>query len=564
MIAIPARVAYLRRIHLFRDLTDESLTFIAELLKEDVLNGGQEIFAEGSAAERFYIIYQGKVSLTQMRGREKVELASLGGGDYFGEEALFVNHKRTETIKAAEKTALFFISRKEFNDLIRRFPKLKTAFEISIESRRLARALRFNWLRNDEVVYFVARKHYTLLIDALALPVFLCLAALGIAGWGILVHSWMAGVGGALLFVGMVGWTIWRGIDWGNDYYIVTNQRVVWLEKVVGIYDSRQEAPLSTILSVGVETDFTGRLLDYGDVVVRTFVGKIPFKHVAHPYQASHMVEEQWSRSKHVASAAEKEAIRNAIRRKLGLTVQVGEKTEKQPEKAPVPMLYKPGWGAIIVAKLFQNSKIFKVRFESGDTVTYRKHIFVLIRNIFLPAFVCLLFVIGMGIRAFIWFRGVRVGVDILFVSLFFVFAYPLWRLIYQYLDWSNDIFQVTDDQIIDIDKKPFGTEERKAAPLEHILATASERLGILGHIFNYGTVYITVGGSRLSFEDVYNPTAVQLDIDNRRIARKAKQEEGRITDEREHMAEWLAAYHENAEEFQDELNRPKPDTKSG
>ena len=564
MIAIPARVAYLRRIHLFRGLKDESLTFIAELLKEEVLNDGQEIFAEGAPAERFYIICQGKVSLTQMRGKQKVQLPSLVGGDYFGEEALFVNHKRTETIKAAEKTALFSISHKEFYDLIRRFPQLKTAFEVSIESRRLARELRFNWLRNDEVVYFVARKHYTLLIDALALPVFLCLTAMGIVGWSILVRSWMAGVGGALLFVGMVGWTIWRGIDWGNDYYIVTNQRVVWLEKVVGIYDSRQEAPLSTILSVGVETDFTGRLLDYGDVVVRTFVGKIPFKHVAHPYQASHMVEEQWSRSKHVASAAEKEAMRNAIRRKLGLTVQVGEQTEKQTEKAPVPVLYKPGWGAIIMAKLFQNSKIFKVRFESGDTITYRKHIFVLIRNIFLPALVCLLFVIGMGIRAFVWFRGGRVGVDVLFVTLFLVFAYPLWRLIYQYLDWSNDIFQVTDDQIIDIDKKPFGTEERKAAPLEHILATASERLGILGHIFNYGTVYITVGGSQLSFEDVYDPTTVQLDIDNRRIARRAKQEEGRITDEREHMAEWLAAYHENAGEFQDELNRPKPDTESG
>ena len=42
---------------------------------------------------------------------------------------------------------------------------------------------------------------------------------------------------------------------------------------------------------------------------------------------------------------------------------------------------------------------------------------------------------------------------------------------VYQYLDWRNDIFQVTPDQILDIDKKPFGSEERRAAPLENILA---------------------------------------------------------------------------------------------
>jgi len=529
-----------------------------------VFEEGKEIFKEGSAADRFYIIYQGKVTITQMRRNETVELASLVNGDYFGEEALFINRKRSATIRAAEKTFLFFISRKEFNELIRRFPRLRAGFEISIASRRLARQLRFKWLRPDEVIYFLARKHYTLLIDALALPIILCIAAMGVTAWGVLVNSWITSGGGILFFVLMVLWAIWRGIDWGNDYYIVTNQRVIWLEKVVGIYDSRQEAPLSTVLSVGVETDLVGRMLDYGNVVVRTFVGKIPFNHVAHPYQASHMVEEQWSRSKHVASAQEKEAMRDAIRKKLGLTEKIAVKSATQTEKVSVPRLYKPGLGAILVAKLFANSKIFRVRFEAGDTITYRKHIFVLIKNIWLPALVCLFFVLGMGLRAYAWFRSGMTNVDILFLLLFLAFFYPLWRLIYQYLDWSNDIFLVTEDQIIDIDKKPFGTEERKAAPLENILATASERLGIIGHIFNYGTVYITVGGSKLAFEDVYNPAAVQQDIDNRRIARKNKQEEGRAAAERERMADWLASYHENIQEIESELDHPENETKSG
>ena len=126
---------------------------------------------------------------------------------------------------------------------------------------------------------------------------------------------------------------MWNWIDWGNDYYIVTNQRVIWLEKVIGLYDSRQEAPLSTVLSVGVETDVTGRLLDYGNVIVRTYVGKIPFSHVSHPYEAAHLVEEQWTRTKRSASRMEKEAMRNVLRQKMGLTVRRKSEETAKPKK---------------------------------------------------------------------------------------------------------------------------------------------------------------------------------------------------------------------------------------
>jgi hypothetical protein len=93
---------------------------------------------------------------------------------------------------------------------------------------------------------------------------------------------------------------------------------VVWLEKVVGIYDSRQESPLSTILSVGIEANPFGRVLNYGDVVVRTFVGKIIFNNVNHPDQASHMVEEYWQRTRETAASMEKEAMKDALRKQRG------------------------------------------------------------------------------------------------------------------------------------------------------------------------------------------------------------------------------------------------------
>ncbi len=131
-------------------------------------------------------------------------------------------------------------------------------------------------------------------------------------------------------------------------------------------------------------------------------------------------------------------------------------------------------------------------------------------------------------------------------------FPLLLW-VIYEAADWSNDKFEVNNDQIVDLDKKPFGTESRNAALLENILSTEYKRIGILGEIFNYGTVYIAVGGTKLAFEDVIDPAAVQSDINRRRAARIEKKNQASVAAERERMAEWLATYHHSAQEFVEE-----------
>ena len=120
---------------------------------------------------------------------------------------------------------------------------------------------------------------------------------------------------------------------------------------------------------------------------------------------------------------------------------------------------------------------------------------------------------------------------------------------IYQYLDWRNDIYVVTSDQILDIDKKPFGSETRRSAPLENILSTEAERVGLAGYLMNFGTVYITIGGASLDFEGVQDPSTVQADIDRRREARLAQKHELEAAAERELMSDWLIAYHENQQE---------------
>jgi len=363
-------------------------------------------------------------------------------------------------------------------------------------------------------------------------------------------------------------WTVWSVIDWGSDYYIVTNQRVVWLEKVVGIYDSRQESPIGTILSVGVETDQLGRILDYGNVIIKTYVGKIMFSHVTHPNQAQHMIEEYWNRTKEHTVGVEKEALKNAIRKRLGLPLVNAGPGFGDP--APVISFEKPppktSAGTFNILK-YLGANSLKLRYEQGDHVIYRKHWVVLLMQAWVPAagslFTFLLFLARLVQLSFDPNQSLFNFTDgfsidswtLVFFFTFFPFA--AW-FGYEVADWTNDKYEVTNEQIIDIDKTPFGTETRSAAQLESILGTNYERKGVLGNIFNYGTVYITVGGSKLAFEDVIDPATVQSDIDRRRMARQLKQNEAKLSGERERMAEWLAFYHQSAEQFKEEERKFK------
>jgi cyclic nucleotide-binding protein len=557
-IELPARIAFLKKIHLFHGLEEDEYAAMAEELHEVSVAKGDVVFQQDSKAESFYLIYGGSVRIVRRQNKKEIQLARLVREDYFGEMALVENRRRSATVTALADTLLLVLSRQNFEKLYKQKPNLKLNLSVAIRSRQLARQLLFKWLRPDEVVYFLARKHPVILYQSLGLPILAFVVPFGLFyGWFAIAPFFIVGLAAWLSLIAVIGWIIWLVIDWGNDYYIVTNQRVVWLEKVIGIYDSRQESPLSTVLSVGIEANPLGRALDYGNVIVRTFVGRIPFSHVNHPHQAARMIEEYWQRTREAAVGLEKEAMKDAIRKRLGIPIPPRPKTDTVSAPPPSPKTSN------LLRLLGANT--LKLRYESGDTVTYRKHWVVLIMEAWMPVLGMLAVIVLFFQRlyqlvrtpgeVFISFNG-GISVDAWAGALLILLVVLFGWFVYRVLDWSNDKFEVTPEQIIDLDKKPFGTETRNAAQLENILGTEYRRIGLLGNIFNYGTVYITVGGTKLAFEDVMDPAAVQSDINRRRAARADKKKQAEVTAERERMAEWLATYHKSAQEFVDEENK--------
>ncbi len=563
MIELKDRVAFLNKIHVFSGLNEAQLSSIAAKLEERTLPLNSVVFERGSKPDGFYVIFKGRVKVTRQREKGVDFLAWLIAGDYFGEEALFENRDRSATITTTEDSILLFLSRAHFEDLLKQHEKLKPNFMVAIKSRKLARSLRFKWLGPREVIYFLARRHKIRLYQTLMAPLFVIFIPILLFLWSMVSGATTPYAVGILILIGDLLWAIWRAVDWSNDYYIVTNHRVVWVERVIGIYDSRQEVPLSTILAVNVETDAVGRILDYGNVTVRTFVGSIKFDYVDHPVQAADMIREYWERTKVVGVQAQKVAMKNALRSKLGLTALPVPKEELPPITMEDKEVQKKSLLRIVL------SNLFKLRVEDGGTVIYRKHWFVLMQQAGRP----LLFFFGINILILIriWYLYRTVGSklierteagvirpDTLVVFLMFILLPIIGWLVWEYIDWSNDIFKITPEEIIDLDKTPLGTEERRSAQIENILSTEYQRIGLAGYLLNFGTVYISVGGSKLEFQDVLDPAGVQADINRRRVARIAKKNEDTANIERERMAVWLAAYHQNVSEFDAPVTAPE------
>lgn len=554
------RVNFIRHIHLFYGLNDDQLQVIAEELDEQKFEAGEEIIQEGIEGASVFLIYSGKVRVTR-KGVEK-PLATFVTGDYMGEESVLSNrHRRTATVTAIENTFTLVLTRALFHKLLKQAPSLQANFAVTANSHRLARKIHFSWIQPDEVIYFMARKHPILLVQMLILPVLLTLAAVT----GMLI-SWLTPVASdasarmmettwyiaLAVGLGAAAWNLWNIMDWSNDYYIVTDRRVVWLEKVVGIYDSRQETPLSAIQRVNVQTKLTGRVLDYGDVIVRTIVGStLNLRNIDHPYQAAALMEEHWNRSKLISRKMEEEEMHQALRARL-------LEGEHKPDEikgiiAADTGKKNPYRGQHSIANLF------RMRFEHLTTVTYRKHMFVLFQQTW-KAGVVVIALLGILIYALVAgdsssisvIVGDRVGLAVLLWFLLFLGGFGWW--LYEYIDWSNDIFQVTPDQIMDIDKTPLGEVTSDIAALDNILSIEYKRRGILELLFNYGTVYITIGGGKqMAFENVFNPAAVQDDIERRRLERITNKEKANIKAERERIADWFAAYYNKEDNIRGE-----------
>jgi hypothetical protein len=280
-------------------------------------------------------------------------------------------------------------------------------------------------------------------------------------------------------------------------------------------------------------------MLDYGDVIVRTFTGMILLPFVRKPDHVARIVEAEWYRARTSLTRAERAAVEHRIREIVGL-----------PSSAPAPLPVpagvplpegeeepdRPNWFQRIFADLFY------LRFERNGAIIYRKHWWILLGHIIWPT---------LALAAFFAIVGYYLSLPVVFLPS--VVGWLLFTLIllgllawwlYEYVDWRNDFFMITDEQILDVYRKPLAREERRVAPLRSIQSIEFERLGIIGLMLNFGTVYIRVGDTQLTFDQVFNPSEVQRELFNRLATREYRERLAEQQREQERMSQWLSTYH--------------------
>jgi hypothetical protein len=177
--------------------------------------------------------------------------------------------------------------------------------------------------------------------------------------------------------------------------------------------------------------------------------------------------------------------------------------------------------------------------------ITYRKHWAVLVGSLGAPSLLILIVVGLLGAQIGGLISGPPPGTALGVAAGLLIPLAGWWT--YRYVDWANDIYQVTPDQIRDIYKKPLGREIRKVAPLENILGTEVDRKGLNGLLLNYGDVIANIGQSQFTFHGVYDPNGVQQDIVRALEAYLSRKKQTHRQERQEEMVEWLSSYHEES-----------------
>lgn len=129
----------LGRVALLRWAPPEAVEQVAMALRPVDVPAGTAVTVEGAPSDRFYIVASGIVTISATFNGHEHELARLGPGEFFGEDALVGQQQLTSTARTETAASLLTLSTEDFRDLVSRVPQLETAVRQAAHVRQSAR-----------------------------------------------------------------------------------------------------------------------------------------------------------------------------------------------------------------------------------------------------------------------------------------------------------------------------------------------------------------------------------------------------------------------------------------
>ncbi len=519
---------FIAGLPLFADLSEAAQAAVARVAREYAFEPNAVIAYQRDVAGSFYIVKEGRLFARAIdpNGIAR-DTRSYTPGQYFNDLWLFLPGIHSATVKGAEPGRLLIINSADFLGLLEEYPVIiddlaprddgdihyglsEAAWREAqkLKLRRRVRASSAAALLPEERVEFFARRSRWLLAGRLVMPILLILLAIVVAiimpiDTG-LQRALKIGAPVVLMLVGGV-WVALRIIDWRGDYFIITNRHLTHHEFELRRFRVRLvKIPIGQVQTVEIlKPSLLANAFNVGSARVTTaaVAGNVLFDYIDNPLKVKDVLERLTGLYRSVESAQTQAVMRQSLEKHFGMDAPI----KPQDDTAPPPRVRRP-------ESLLTRLRLrYGWRVVEGNTITYRKSIFVLIKRIAVPLVVLIGLAVFVGLALYLDVTPWVIALVVTIVG----FGDAL-GLIWQVEDWRNDIFQLTDRFIIDIDRVPFGFgESRKQAAISNVQNVDATRPGFFPTLFNYGFVSVDTAGAKgdIVFDYVPNPELIQSDI---------------------------------------------------
>ena len=516
------KIDFLRSLTIFEGLTEQQLNSLAAICDPYTFEKGAVIAYQRDVARTFYMVAEGLLRAYEVDASGVVKNTTpYPPGTYLKDTWLFEEETHESTIRAVESGLLYTIRNDEFGFFLAQYPGVEldmseAAWDEVDRSAAASVKRKFSRLNllPGELIEYESRRTGLLLFALLSLPIVATVALPLLTAFFLfsflsvpILWTLLASI---FVMLFPLGFTLYRFWDWSNDYLLITNKHLVHTEfNLTNFSGQIIKIPIDQVQSVKVDKpSFVQTMLGVGTVRVSTAAQNegLVFDYISAPSEVEDALSVIRGRQRSLDAGRTRARIRQTLEQHFTVPDQ----------------LTAAETGAGQVAARAQRKEKRRARrrggrSEDGEVITYGRHWIVLAQLVWWLVILMVL-TVAVPIGLWIFFPVVRIALTVIVtVVLFLIEAFAFF---YFYEDWNNDLFQVTKDMVIDIDRGPFGfTESRKTAPLQNVQNVRAERPNFWAVIFGYGDVFIDTAGSsaEITFENVSNPNQIQSDIFSRR-----------------------------------------------
>jgi membrane protein YdbS with pleckstrin-like domain len=303
-------------------------------------------------------------------------------------------------------------------------------------------------------------------------------------------------------------------------------------------------APLESIRDVQSSGEWWANFLGYARLEVQTpgTLGNIVFDQAAKSKPVVDVIRAQRALRARQARITGKKQIHTMLENRLGVALDLPPRVVQSRQEAAQE--------AGAQAKSAQNARrthrrpVTLAPDGQPTRIVWRQHWIILLRNILFQ----ILIVAGLlaGAVFFLYttrFEAWRNSLSLtMMLSALLIALWTVWIL----EDWRLDMYILEMEQVIDIERKPFGFDRnQRTALLTDIVDIRFEQPSPLHILFNYGSVFLQTAATdgQFTFLNLSDPQRAAEIIRRRRDQMQVRNEQNSAMQRAEEFPDWLEIY---------------------